>query len=158
MNKKIFLLILWRINFFVLIMTTIDAHASRLVVDKSYFEEGVLTRNPFEPQVPREVQVRRDPVEPIERPPEILPPPSERLPPVPAPPPPVEVLPPPVEVPLPDLKIAGVVWNTDRPQAIVDGKIVGIGDTVSGVNIVNIEKTGITISAGGRTATIKIRH
>ncbi|MFA5060227.1 MAG: hypothetical protein WC676_06320 [Candidatus Omnitrophota bacterium] len=46
---------------------------------------------------------------------------------------------------LPNLLINGLIWNTNRPQAIVNNKIVGLGDTVDGVEIVAIDRSGIEI-------------
>jgi outer membrane biosynthesis protein TonB len=56
--------------------------------------------------------------------------------------------------PPPELVITGLIWNTDRPQAIVNGQIVDIGDTIESTKIVAIRKTGIEISFDGRTITI----
>lgn len=53
-------------------------------------------------------------------------------------------------VPPPSLSIQGIVWGGDRPQAIIGGKVVGVGDTVQGVKIVSIRKSGIDVLSGGR--------
>ena len=58
-------------------------------------------------------------------------------------------------LPLPTLNIEGIVWNTNMPQAIVNGKVVRIGDTIEGVRIVKIEKQGITIDYSGEFVLIK---
>ena len=50
------------------------------------------------------------------------------------------------EVPLPALNISGIVWGGIFPQAIINGKVVKPGDSIEGVNIVDINKTGITVS------------
>lgn len=49
------------------------------------------------------------------------------------------------EIKPPTLIIQGLVWNTNRPQAIVNKKVLGIGDRVDEATIVNITKTGIDI-------------
>ncbi|MBI5415742.1 MAG: hypothetical protein HZA29_02900 [Candidatus Omnitrophica bacterium] len=119
--------------------------------------EDLPARNPFEPQIPREPEVSQQPkpVHPVEvKPREILPPPP--VPPVVVAP--VEPQRQVVEPPMPALNIGGVVWNTRRPQAIVNGRIVGLGDVVAGVKIVDIQKTGITVSAGDQTVTIEMRR
>ncbi len=54
----------------------------------------------------------------------------------------------------PSLTITGLIWNTDRPQAIINGKIVDIGDTVSATKIVAIRKNGIDVFFNGKTLTI----
>lgn len=55
------------------------------------------------------------------------------------------------EVILPMLNIQGLIWNTDTPQAIINGKVVKIGDTVEEVKIIDIEKAGLTIVYQGKT-------
>jgi hypothetical protein len=58
-------------------------------------------------------------------------------------------------LPLPALTIEGIIWNTHMPQAIVNGDVVRIGDTIAGVTITNIEKQGITIDYSGEPVLIK---
>jgi hypothetical protein len=41
------------------------------------------------------------------------------------------------------------------PQAIVNGQVVRIGDTIAGVKITKIEKQGITIDYSGESVLIK---
>ena len=47
--------------------------------------------------------------------------------------------------PLPALKIQGMVWGGDFPQAIINNKVVKIGDTIEGASIVQINKEGVVI-------------
>lgn len=133
-----------------------------MIVDSSSFEM-LSARDPFTPQVPQE-EFRAQRVEPI-RPaagvnePVVLPPPpgvqepsvirprQEDIP-----------RPPRILEPLPGIHITGVVWNTDRPQAIINGQIAGIGDMVSGVKIIDIQKTGITVLFQDRSETLEIKH
>jgi len=56
---------------------------------------------------------------------------------------------------LPSFAIKGIVWNTDRPQAIVNGKVVDVGDMVANIKILNIRKEGIDIIYNNKTLTIK---
>lgn len=163
MNKPIFLLIFWCISFFLLIlMRTIDAQETRSIVDSSSLEM-LSERNPFTPQVPQEdVQTRRvEPIKPVKIEAPVVPPsPAVRaegapvLPPRPAD---VRRLPAPEE-PLPNMNISGLVWNTDRPQAIINGQIIGMGDIISGVKIIDIQKTGITVLFRNKTSTLKIER
>ena len=53
------------------------------------------------------------------------------------------------DIPLPKLNIEGLVWNSDMPQAIINDKVVRIGDTIEGVEVVKIEKKGVTIKYSG---------
>jgi len=45
----------------------------------------------------------------------------------------------------PDFTIYGLIWNTDLPQAIVNERVVKIGDVINEAEILNITKEGITI-------------
>ena len=133
-----------------------------MIVDSSSFSEMLSARDPFTPQVPQE-EVRAQRVEPI-RPVEVNepvvlpPPPAVQEPPVSMPRQEDIIQPPRIFEPLPGINIAGVVWNTDRPQAIINGQIAGIGDMVSGVKIIDIQKTGITVLFQDRTETLEIKH
>jgi hypothetical protein len=55
---------------------------------------------------------------------------------------------------LPPFTITGVIWNSDRPQAIINGQVVDVGDTVSNTKIVAIKKDGIDVLVEGVTMTI----
>ena len=41
------------------------------------------------------------------------------------------------------LKVTGIVWGAENPKAIIDGNVMGIGDTVKEAKIVDISKEGI---------------
>ncbi len=59
--------------------------------------------------------------------------------------------------PLPSLdnfKVQGVIWGGKFPQAIINNKVLGVGDSIEGVEIVEIDKKGITLNFAGRTATL----
>jgi len=52
--------------------------------------------------------------------------------------------------PLPSLVVQGLIWGGNFPQAIVDNKVVKIGDTVGGARITDISKNGVTVFLEGR--------
>lgn len=52
-------------------------------------------------------------------------------------------------VTLPPLAITGWVWNTPRPQAIINGEVLDVGDLVSDAKIVSINKEKIEFSYQG---------
>ena len=60
----------------------------------------------------------------------------------------------PIEPPV--LKISGLVWNTKRPQAIVNGRVVDVGDKFTvgdqaqDVKIISIAKEGIEVEFMGK--------
>lgn len=55
----------------------------------------------------------------------------------------------------PNVSISGIIWNSDRPQAIINGTIVDIGDTISNIKITGIQKEGVEGLFDGRTVTLK---
>lgn len=142
-------------------MDNIEAQGVRLIVDSSS-SEMLSARDPFTPQVPQEeVRAQRvEPISPVEvnEPVVLPPPPAVQEPSVSMPRQEDITQPPRILEPLPGINIVGVVWNTDRPQAILNGQIVGIGDTVSGVKITDIQKTGITVLFQDRTETLEIKQ
>ena len=113
----------------------------------SFSEEDLDSlRDPFTPQLPL------PPVEKIEKP-------AVQNPPQPESPPKQEaIIPQPSlqrqavkEEPLkpPVVKISGVIWNSARPQAIINDQIVKVGDYIEEWTIEKIDKDGIEISARG---------
>lgn len=51
---------------------------------------------------------------------------------------------------LPSLNVQGVIWGGSLPQAIINNKVVKIGDTQEGARIVDISKNGVTVFFNGR--------
>ena len=50
----------------------------------------------------------------------------------------------------PHLKVEGIVWGGRFPQAIVNDKVVKIGDKIAGLRIISIDKDGIIAFFQGR--------
>lgn len=159
MIERIFLLIIWIIPTFVSI---IEAREDRFVIDNSYFE-SFSSRNPFESQLPKTETIQEQRPKLVEINPPEVPPPAPKPQPlvqrveVSQPPPvaqPVYQPPPPPRPVMPSLKVTGLVWNTDQPRAIINGQIVGIGDMVQDVKILNISKDSIEILFDGKTTAI----
>ena len=99
-------------------------------------------RSPFEPQIPKEKIV---PVTPQPKPipkPKVMPQPKQ--PDIPKP-----------EVPLPSFQVNGLVWNTERPQAILDSQVINVGDTIKGCTVINIDKNGVLLNFQDRTFTVQ---
>jgi len=55
---------------------------------------------------------------------------------------------------LPALTVQGVIWGSSLPQAIINNKVVKVGDSLEGVDIVSIGKDGVTISFNGVESTL----
>ena len=49
-----------------------------------------------------------------------------------------------------------ILWSGPKPKAIVNGKIVGEGDTVEGAKIVRIDPHGVVVSAGAQEMTLSM--
>ncbi|MCX5707176.1 MAG: hypothetical protein NTW13_05970 [Candidatus Omnitrophica bacterium] len=53
---------------------------------------------------------------------------------------------------LPQLNIQGLIWGGTFPQAVINNKVVKIGDTVvEGARITDISKEGVTVLYNGMT-------
>ena len=103
-------------------------------------------RDPFEPQIPQPEIV--GPIEEEVSEPEPEPIIAEQLP----------LYQPEEKIPAPSADayvITGLVWNSDRPQAVVNGKIVDIGDRLDYWEVVDITKVGIELSYRDQNYVIK---
>jgi len=47
--------------------------------------------------------------------------------------------------PLPPLAIKGIVWGGNFSQAIINNKIVRVGETIDGVSVTEINKNGVVV-------------
>jgi len=138
--------------FFLLAPFTVEAEET--VVEFSL--ESFSLRNPFKSVLPQKEKKKEEKHIMISKPKEIF-----RV--IEKPKPPVKAekkasSPPKVIEPkLPNLEaeITGLIWNSDRPQAIVNGEVLEIGDEVNGMKIVNIEKTGVYIKFLEKVLKIK---
>jgi len=45
---------------------------------------------------------------------------------------------------LPEMNIQGIVWQSDNPQAIIDGQVVKVGDTIKEAKVIKIAKEGVS--------------
>ena len=101
--------------------------------------ETVLTfKNPFQPATPK-------PKEKIQK---TTPQPEVRK---------VEVKEQVVTLP-PKLNIHGIVWGSARPQAIINNKVVDIGDTIADIKITNIASNGIDVIYKGKNFTLSYKN
>ena len=63
------------------------------------------------------------------------------------------------EQPLPDLgnfKVQGIIWGGNFPQAVINNKILKVGDLIDGGQIASIEKKGITLNYAGRMVNLEM--
>ncbi|MCK9603932.1 MAG: hypothetical protein M0R66_06220 [Candidatus Omnitrophica bacterium] len=60
----------------------------------------------------------------------------------------------PPEEKLPPLKVQGIIYGGRLSQAIINDKIVKIGDNIEGAQVTNIEKDGVTVFFGHKSYNI----
>ncbi|MEI8176961.1 MAG: hypothetical protein WCG78_08855 [Candidatus Omnitrophota bacterium] len=63
----------------------------------------------------------------------------------------------PIVFPDRDFQISALIWDAKRPQAIINNKIVNIGDAVGAGQVTRIEKQGVYLSYEGREVLIPIK-
>ncbi len=54
------------------------------------------------------------------------------------------------EIPPPSLSVQGVIWGGNFPQAIINNRVLKLGDTIEGARIVSIDKNVVIIFFQGR--------
>lgn len=54
----------------------------------------------------------------------------------------------------PELTVQGIIWQTDRPQAIINNNVVDIGDSILGTKIITINKNSIQFKYENEMFTI----
>jgi hypothetical protein len=59
---------------------------------------------------------------------------------------------------LPNLTLEGVVWGTDKPMAIINGIVCGVGDTVKEARIIAINQNGVLLNFKGKSFLLKTRR
>ncbi len=143
MFKRIFPLIIWAT-----IITSAIVYAQGNDLNFSKLESGLIfVENPFKSQLP---EIKEPKIEMPDKPPT-----NTTDDPSPKPPKPIVIPPEIKEKPLPNITINGIIWNSERPQAIINGKIVDVGDTIAEIYITAIRKTGIDGRFDGRSVTLQ---
>jgi hypothetical protein len=49
----------------------------------------------------------------------------------------------------PDLVVQGLIWGSSLPQAIINNKVVKVGDVIQGADIIDISKEGVLVLFAG---------
>jgi len=57
---------------------------------------------------------------------------------------------------LPSMTIQGIVWGGSFPQAIINNKVVRVGDTIEGVEITDIDKNRVTVLFENQKYTLSV--
>lgn len=58
-------------------------------------------------------------------------------------------------IPPPQATVQGLIWNTDRPQALVDHQIIRPGDTIQGWIVETIDSNGVHLRYDDRTHVLQ---
>ena len=58
------------------------------------------------------------------------------------------------EIVAPEFVVSGVIWNTSKPQAILNNQVVAIGDKIEGATILGIDSKNIEIEFNGKHVTV----
>ena len=58
----------------------------------------------------------------------------------------------------PELKVSGVVWEGDSPQAIINDRVVGVGDTVKDAKVVAIRRSEVEVGVQGKNFVIRVER
>ncbi len=61
----------------------------------------------------------------------------------------------PQEIKVTDLKLQGIFWGSSNPQAIINRKIVSVGDQVEDAEVEAITKESVTLSRNGQEFELK---
>ena len=107
-------------------------------------------RNPFEPQIP--IREEPQPEEKSNVRDLINKPRKKPQPEITKPQPKVEEKP---KIVFPAVTISGVIWDTDKPQAIINDTVIREGETFEEIEVLSIKKDGITMNYKGLTKTIE---
>lgn len=56
------------------------------------------------------------------------------------------------------LILSGIVWDKNKPKAVINGRIVKVGDVVGGKTVTKIEKDRVIFLKEGRKSKLEFRY
>ncbi|MCM8811817.1 MAG: hypothetical protein NC910_02025 [Candidatus Omnitrophica bacterium] len=56
----------------------------------------------------------------------------------------------------PQLRLQGIMWGIAQPKAIINRRIVAVGDTIENATVVAVSKDGVTVSFAGQEYLLKL--
>jgi len=68
----------------------------------------------------------------------------------------VSKAPTPTPIPTPELELIGILWDSKRPMAVINGRIVFEKDKVEGAQVVKIEQKKIWLDFLGRSMELQL--
>ena len=61
-----------------------------------------------------------------------------------------------VEARFPELKLQSIVFRLRNPSVVIDGEMLGVGDTVKGARVARIERHAVTMEWQGQTNVLRL--
>jgi len=58
--------------------------------------------------------------------------------------------------PVGELNLGGILWDKDKPMAVINDNMVGIGDTVGAYKVVDITQDSVTLNDGTEEHILKL--
>lgn len=55
------------------------------------------------------------------------------------------------------VKLEGIIWDEENPIAVINDKVVSIGDEVAGAKIVGMTRNEVTFEVDGQQVELKLR-
>lgn len=55
------------------------------------------------------------------------------------------------------VRLEGIIWDEKKPIAVINDKVVSIGDEVSGARIVEIRQNEVIFDVNGQMVSVKLR-
>lgn len=55
------------------------------------------------------------------------------------------------------VRIEGIIWDEKKPIAVINDKVVGIGDEISGAKIIDIKQNEVIFDVNGQMISVKLR-
>lgn len=54
------------------------------------------------------------------------------------------------------VKLEGIIWDEKKPMAIINNKVVGVGDDISGAKIIEIKKNEVIFNFDSQTISVRL--
>ncbi|HOX55158.1 MAG: hypothetical protein PHI86_06700 [Candidatus Omnitrophica bacterium] len=55
-----------------------------------------------------------------------------------------------------DLKLAGILWDKEKPQAIINNEVVGAGNSIGSYTVVEIRQYSVVLTDGSNVFELKL--
>jgi|GEM_PF-2607506 len=56
-----------------------------------------------------------------------------------------------------EIELEGIMWDNQKPFAVIDGAVVAEGDYIDGKKVINIQNESVILDNRGRQETLKIK-